>query len=111
MGVTPIPTIHTDSISRTSHLRTQVASRRSPRKRKLEINQLKEFQEKDKVESFELFSQDQAPSEFKNLFNIQYYRLISDSKIGFPRVYEFISIDKELHVKLTFPGFSVPLSD
>ena len=52
----PIPTIHTDSISRPSLLRTPVVSRRSPRKRKLDIDQLKEFQEKDKVESFESFS-------------------------------------------------------
>ena len=110
----PIPTIHTDSISSPSLLRIQVVSRRSPRKRKQDIDQLKEFQEKDKVESFETFSQDHAPSEFtlKRLQeSLQYYGLIFDSKSGFPRVYEYISIGKELHVKLTFQGFSIPLPD
>ena len=37
--------------------------------------------------------------------------MIIDSKTGFPRVYECISIDKELHVKLTFLGYSISLSD
>ena len=60
----PIATFHTDSISRPSLLRTPVVSRRSPRKMTLDIDQPKEFQEKDRVESFESFSQDDAPSEF-----------------------------------------------
>ena len=107
-------TIHPDSISRPSILRTPVVSQRSPRKRKLDTDQLKEFQEKDKVESFELFSQDHAPNEFnfKRLQeSIQYYRLIFDSKTGFTRVYQSISIDKELRVKLTFQGISIMLTD
>ena len=37
--------------------------------------------------------------------------MIIDSKTGFPRVYECISIDKELHVKLTFLGYSISLPD
>ena len=114
MELHPIPAIHTDSISRPSLLRTPVVSRRSPRKRKLDIDQLKEFFEKDKVESFESFSQDHAPREF-NLKrpeeSVQYYRLIFESKTGFLRVYECISIDKELHLKLTFEGFSTPFPD
>ena len=80
----------------------------------LDIDQLKEFHEKDKVESFESFNQEHTPSEFtfKRLQESrQYYRLIFDSKSGFPRFYECISIDKELHVKLTFQGFSIPLPD
>ena len=94
-----IPTIHTDSIPR--------PSRRSPRKRKRDIDQLKEFQEKYKVESFELFNQDHAPNEFnfKRLQeSVQYYRLIFNSKTGFRGVYECISTDKELYLKLTFRG-------
>ena len=109
-----VPTIHTDSTSRPSLLRTPVVLRRSPRKKKLDIDQLKEFQEKDKVESFKSFSQDHVPSEFnfKRLQeSVQYYRLIFDSKTGFPRVYECFSTDKELHVKLTFKGFLIPLPD
>ena len=89
----PIPTIHTDSISRPSLLRTPVVSRRSPRKRKLDIDQLKEFFEKDKVESFESFSQDHAPREFnlkRPQKSVQYYRLIFESKTGF--FWEFMKV-------------------
>ena len=69
-------------ISRTSLLRTPIVLRRSSRKRKLDTDQLKEFQEKGKAESFETFSQDHAPSEFKFKRlqeSVQYYRLIFDS--------------------------------
>ena len=59
-----IPTIHTDSISLPSHLRNIVALRRYTRKTKRDTEQLKEFWEKYKVENFESFSQDHAPSEF-----------------------------------------------
>ena len=64
-----IPTIHTDSISLPSLLRTIVALRRYTRKMKRDTEQLKEFWEKYKVENFESFSQDHAPSEcnFKRL--------------------------------------------
>ena len=41
----------------------------------------------------------------------QYYWLILDSKTGFLRVYEFISIDKELHVKRTIQWSSIPLAN
>ena len=69
-------------ISWPSLLRTPIVLRRSSRKKKLDTDQLKEFQEKGKAESFETFSQDHAPSEFK--FKglqecVQYYRLIFDS--------------------------------
>ena len=37
--------------------------------------------------------------------------MILDSKTGFQRVYEFISIDKELHVKRTIQWFSIPLAN
>ena len=69
-------------ISRPSLLRTPIVLRRSSRKRKLDTDQLKEFQEKGKAESFETFSQDHAPSEFKFKRlqeSAQYYRLIFDS--------------------------------
>ena len=89
----PIPTIHTDSISRPSLLRTPVVSRRSPRKRKLDIDQLKEFFEKDKVESFESFSQDHAPREFnlkrpQNLFNITVW-FLSQKQVFFESLWKY----------------------
>ena len=67
----PALTIHTDSISRPSLLRTPVVvSWRSPRKRKLDIDQLKEFPDKDKVKSFESFSQDHCAFHFVEIFNL-----------------------------------------
>ena len=78
------------------------------------MDQLKEFQEKYKAENFKSFSHDQSLSEFnfKRLHeSVQYYRLIFDSKTGFQRIYEYINIGKELHVKLTFQGFPIPLPD
>lgn len=78
------------------------------------MDQLKEFQEKYKAESFKLFSHDQSLSEFnfkRPHESVQYHRLIFDSKTGFQRIYECINIGKELHVKLTFQGFPIPLPD
>ena len=89
-------------------MRTPVVSRRSSRKRKLDVDQLKELQEKDKVEGFELFSQDHAPSEFNFKIlqeSVQYYRLSFDSKTSFQSVDKCISIEKEFDIKLTFQGF------
>ena len=37
--------------------------------------------------------------------------MILDSKTGFLRIYEFIRIGKELHVKRTFQWFSIPLAN
>ena len=61
MGVNPIPTIHTNSLSRPLLLRTPEVSQRS-----------------------------------------QYHRFILDSKTDFLRVYEFISIGKEVPVTRNF---------
>ena len=106
MGVTSYSNYHTDSIFWPPILITPVVSQRSPKEKKLEIDHLKEFQEKDKVESFESFSQEHTPSNFSVKWlqeSAQYHHFVFD--------YICISIDKELHLKLTFQGFLVRLPD
>ena len=110
----PVPTIHNDSISRPSLLRTPDLVHKSPRKRKIDIDELEEFQEKDKVINFEAFNEKYSPVNFsfrRLEKSVQYYCLVFDPENGVPKVNECISVDKNLHARLTYQGLPIPLPD
>ena len=110
----PVPTIHPNTILQTSILRTPTVSRRSPRKRAYATDELETFLNQDKVLNFSSFASEYAPNNhsFKKLENsVQYYNLFFDETTGVPAVRECISIDRNLHVTLTYNGYVIPLPE
>jgi len=111
----PVPNIHTDKISQPSILRTPVPARRSPRKRKLNnLDELTIFQQRDKVTDLNSLDMEHAPVgyNFKKLQeSVQYYQLVFQEETGTAIVHGCISIDKEMHVRLTYKSFHIPLPE
>ena len=114
----PVPTIRvqndTEASPQISTLRTPIIPRRSPRKRPLGTDELQAFQIKDKVTGFDSFTHAHPPvnHSFKRHENtVHYYNLVFNEKTGVSVVHECISIDKNLHVSLTYNGFAVPFPE
>ena len=114
----PIPTIHTNekydkSISPSS-LSVPKTPRRAPRKRIFQADQMGDFLEKDRIKDFESITEADCLPGFtfiKENDIIIMYNLVIDQKTKIPVVHESITINKDLHVSLSFCGFHVPLPD
>ena len=63
----PVPTVYVDEISIFSLLRTPVVPRRSPRKRKLNSDELPFFYSKYKVVDFDSFNAEQSAKKKKKI--------------------------------------------
>ena len=105
----PIPTIHTNdehdkSISPSS-LSVPKTPRKGPRKRIFQEDQLGSFREKDTIRDFDALSESNCLPSFtfiKEKDIVLMYRLVIDQKTKIPVVHESISIDKNLHVSLSY---------
>ena len=66
------------------------------------------------IQSFEMLCEEHAPVDFQTKKDnncIVWYWLDFDDKTKFPRVFESIRIDTDLHVQLQYNGIKVPLPD
>ena len=112
----PIPTIYsTESLKRPSCLPTpSPPSRKIPKLRGVYEDEINEFNRLDMIHDFETLGEEHAPPGFQTRKDddcIVYYHLKFDEKTKFPRVFESIRIDTELHVQLQYNGTKVPLPD
>ena len=110
----PVPTIHPNIGGKNSLIRIPKVPRQSPRKRVLE-DEISTFEALDKVNSFEHFNELHCPQNFSFQRldgTVQFYNLVFNEKMnGRPEVMECISVDKNLHVKLSYRGYHVPLPE
>ena len=110
----PASTIHNDSKSTLSLLRTPTILRKSPRKQKIRVDELVLFQAADKIASIDSISEQNSPENFTlqrfdnsvQLFNLKY-----NEETGIPSVHKCISIYRNLHVCLSYYGLVIPLSE
>ena len=109
----PVPTIYSKEFeSCPSVLPTYSTSRKSPKKRAFQNDQLDEFQSKDIINSINDLTEFNSPPEFKfQQFgdSVVFYKLKFDDVTQFPVVLESIRVDKDLHVKLQYNGIPLPL--
>ena len=118
-GKQPCPTIHTNTefVSKPSLIPSSTPVRKPPTNRPYSHPLLDEtpvFQNLDKVNNIDDFTESMAPKDFQlrkvNDDQVIFYRLIIDGST-FSTNIESISIDSDLHVKLSHKGSIVPLPD
>ena len=116
MKMNPMPTIYSiDSLKRPSVLPTpDPLPRKIPKIRGIYEDELKDFNETDNIADFHMLDEKHAPSGFltkKDDQCIIFYRLKFDATTSFPKIFESIRIDTDLHVQLQYNGVKVPLPD
>ena len=108
----PVSTIHNDSKSNSSLLRTQTILREFPSKQKITVDELVFFQAADIIVDIDSISEQNSPENFtfQRLENIvQLFNLKFDEEAGILEVQECISGDRNLHVWLSCNGLVIPL--
>ena len=109
----PIPTIHSDSaLLQPSYLYTPTTSRKSPKPRIYQKDQLDSFLTTDEIKSFDCRNEKHAPPGYschKTEQHILYYLLQFDDETAFPIVREAVKVDNNLHVQLQYCNNPVPL--
>ena len=100
----PVPTINTKAaLKRLSTLPTSSSSRKPPKVRVYQNDQLADFKEMDKITKFDDITHSQAPANYlfhKTLECIVFYNLVFCATTGFPKIFGAIKVDQDLHVKL-----------
>ena len=108
-----IPTIQSEQIrKRPSTAATSESYRKPPKTRNFQEDELQNFESRDKISTFDDITEKNCPpgfefnetDDFKKNFNLEF-----NSEDGFPRIFESIRIDKDLHVKLQYNGNPLPL--
>ena len=110
----PVPTIHNDSKSNLSLLRTPIIPRKSPRKRKIGVDELVLFQAADKIVDTDSISEQNSPENFtfKRLDkSVQLFNFKCNEETGILAVHECISIDRNLHVHVSYHGLVIPFPE
>lgn len=112
----PIPTKHTECLKRPSSClpTPEAPPRKAQRIRGVYEDEIKDFNEKDIISNFSVLEEKHAPIGFqtkKTADSIVYYRLEFDPQTNFPKVFESIRVDTDLHVQLQYNGVKVPLPD
>ena len=95
-----------------SLLRTPTIPRKSPRKRNICLDELVLFQTADKIVDIDSVSEQNSPQNFtfKRLDNsVLHFNLKCNEESVFFAIHEFISTDKDLHVRLSHHGLVIPL--
>ena len=108
----PVPTIPNDSKFNLSLLRTPTTPRKSPRKQKIGVGQLVLFQAADKIINIDSISKQNLPENFtfKRLDNsLQLFNVKCNVETGILAVHECNSVDRNLHVCLSYHGLVIPL--
>ena len=96
-----VPTVHNESKSNSSLVRTPTSPRKSPRKQKIGVVKLVLLQAADKIVDIDSISEQNSPENkipqnftFKRLDNsVQLFNLKFNEETGIPTVHECISID------------------
>ena len=114
----PIPTIHTNVETKTAKqdfsLTVPKAPRKPPRKIIFQEDELSRFLEEDSIENFAALTEKDCLPGFtfvQKENSVNMFRLEIEPKSNIPVVKESISIDKDLHVSLSYCCFHVPLPD
>ena len=105
----PVPTIPNDSKSNPSLLKTPTISKRSPRKQKIGVDEFVLFQASDKIVNIDSISEQKIPenSTFKRPDNsVQLFNIKFNEENG---IHECLSIDINLHIRLSYHGLVVSL--
>ena len=99
-----MPAINTKAaLKRPSTLPTSSSSRKPPKVRVYQNDQLADFKEMDKITKFDDMTHSQAPAYYlfhKTLECIVFYNLDFYATTGFPKIFGAIKVDQDLHVKL-----------
>ena len=101
-----------NALKRPSSLNTPSKSRKPPKVRIHQKDQLEDFEKKDAINNFADLSKDHCPAGYtchKTENRVIFYNLFFDETNEFPVVHEAIKIDSNLHVKLQIYGNPVPL--
>ena len=109
----PVHTIHNDSKSNPTLLRTPTIPRKYPKKQEIGVDELVLFQVADKIVDTDSISEQNSPKNFtfKRLDNsIQLFNLRCNEETGILAFHKFISVDRNLHVCLSYHGSVIPLS-
>ena len=112
-NLNPIPTKHSSlAKKRPSTLPDLSTPRKAPKIRNIEPDQMQDFLNMDKIESFaDIDIQKHCPpgySSKKEENSIIFYMTASD-ELGFPRISRSIRIDNNMHIKLQCNGRMLPL--
>ena len=109
----PIPTIHSsEALKRPSAVQTPVVSRKRPKIRVYQDDELQRFRDQDIISGFDDLDANRCPPgyEFKKMDDsVIYYKLEFDAVSSFPKVFGSTRIDKDLHVQLQCNGNPLPL--
>ena len=112
-SLNPVPTIHTKAaLKRPSTLPTSSSSRKPPKVRVYQNDQLADFKEMDKITKFDDITQSQAPANYlfhKTLECIVFHNLVFCATTGFPKIFGSIKVDQDLYVQLEWCGDPVSL--
>ena len=94
----PVPTIHTSAaLEVPSALPTSCTSRKSPKEREYQKDELAQFGKQDKITNFDDITENHAPDNYqfyKALQCIVFYNLVFSVTSGFPAVYGAIKLTK-----------------
>ena len=100
------PASHNDPKPNLPLLRTSTILRKSPRKQKIKLNELVLFRDADKIVDIDSISKQNSPENFtfKRLYNVKY-----NEETGILAIHECVSVDRNLHVHLSYHGLVIPL--
>ena len=105
------PSIHNDSKSNQSLLSTPTIPRKVPKKRKVGIDELVLFQPADKIVDIDSIAKQNSPESFafkRTDSSVQFFNLKCNEETGILAAYECISVDRNLHVRLSYHGLVIP---
>ena len=107
----PVPTIHNNSKFNPSLLRTPTISMKSPRKRKIGVDEVVLFQAAGKIDSDSISKQDSPENfTFKTFDNsVQFFNLKCNEETSILAVHESVSVDRNLIIHLSYHGLFIPL--
>jgi len=111
--LSPIPTIHSEEVLKNpSTIPTPQSSRKLPKKRAYQEDEMEKFKKIDKINHFDDINKENGPGNFqfkKNENCIIFFHLKYDDDTGFPKIFESIRIDRSMHIQMQYNGNPVPL--
>ena len=94
------------------HLRTPTILKKSHRNRKIEVDELVLFQAANKIVDIDSITEQDSLEKFsfKKVDNsVQLFDLKCNEEIGILAVHECITVDRNLHVRLSYHDLIIPL--
>ena len=100
---------YNDSKSYPSLLRTPTIPRKSSPKRKIGVDKLVLFQATNKIIDIDSISEQNSPENFIFKRYFQIFNLKCNEETAILVVHECITVDRNLHVRLSYHGLVIPL--